>query len=135
MCDSDCSCDGGTTGSFGSSGRGSGWQLIRQRFLSLFGAADNNVSDSKDALSSALMDLSEDLMAQVRRVLIVFLPEVRQEVPPVIRWLSQSAGIAECTLFMNRSIACAYRRSCASTAGHTECDLMFTDLIHVVKVG
>jgi hypothetical protein len=48
---------------YGSSG-GGGWWGLRQRFLSLFGRAGGG-SESKDELSSALMDLSEDIMAQV----------------------------------------------------------------------
>jgi hypothetical protein len=50
----------------------SGWFALRQRFLALFGSSSSSsssaaggVSDSKDELSSNLMDLSEDLMAQV----------------------------------------------------------------------
>lgn len=53
---------GGGGGSSGSSG--GGWWGLRQRFLNLFGRA-GGATESRDELSSALMDLSEDLMSQV----------------------------------------------------------------------
>jgi hypothetical protein len=51
-------------GGSSSGSSGGGWWGLRQRFLNLFGRA-GGASESKDELSSALMDLSEDLMAQV----------------------------------------------------------------------
>jgi hypothetical protein len=53
------------TGGSSSGSSGGGWFGLRQRFLQLFGRAGGGKSESRDELSSALMDLSEDLMAQV----------------------------------------------------------------------
>jgi hypothetical protein len=51
-------------GGSSSGSSGGSWWGLRQRFLNLFGRA-GGATESKDELSSALMDLSEDLMAQV----------------------------------------------------------------------
>lgn len=42
-----------------------GWRKLREQFVRMFGSWTRAGCESKDELSSALMDLSEDLMAQV----------------------------------------------------------------------
>lgn len=65
--DWDCYCNSSTsvstTAAAGSAG--GGWRNLRERFVRVFGSWSSGGCDSRDELSSALMDLSEELMTEV----------------------------------------------------------------------